>query len=63
MEEFNGLPIRDTLPRDPLPLLKSLPVDLLGEKGRKRLKEIEGEMSKKLKRLMQRHYGFNPENS
>ena len=36
--------------------------DLLGEKGHKRLEEIDEEMGRQHHRLMQ-YYRFNPENS
>lgn len=41
----------------------SPPIDLLGPKGREHIHKINKGVSERFRVLMEKHYGFNPENS
>lgn len=51
------------LVRDPLPRVNSIRTDLLGEKGREHIRKVNEGVSRRLRALMEHHYGLNPENS
>ncbi|MCX6766136.1 MAG: hypothetical protein NT136_04225 [Candidatus Moranbacteria bacterium] len=63
---FDDLPVRDKLVRNPLPMKKKINAvrtDLLGDGGEKFLNKINKGVSPRLRKLMKKLYGFNPENS
>ncbi len=49
--------------RNPLILLRNLPADLLGPQSKKMLDSYKKRVNKKIRGLIDRHYGFNEENS
>lgn len=49
--------------RDPIPRVNTIRTDLLGPKGREHIRKVNEGVSQRLRALMEKHYGFNPENS
>jgi hypothetical protein len=63
MPNFDKLIICCKPVRDPLLLLRDIPIDLLGDDGREHLRKVNKEVDKRYREIMKRHYRFSPENS
>lgn len=61
--EFDNIKTCNKPVRDPLPRVNTLRTDLLGEKGREHIRKVNEGFDKRLQALIERHHGFNPENS